>query len=135
VDVALAAFQPVTVNSTMRRLNLPLFNGSTLAVPTEATPSGVVCPAGTFCAVYSLFLPAGNPVAAIFSGAGVNFPAPAGGDVLYQVEAAAFRPMSGGTSTCTPSLRTTDQNQADQPLKVTQGATVTAKRMDFTGCN
>jgi hypothetical protein len=135
VDVALAAFQPVTVNSTMRRLNVPLFNGSTLAVPTEATPSGVVCPADTFCAAYSLLLPAGNPVAAIFSGGGVTFPSPAGGAVLYQVEASAFRPMSGGTPTCTPSVRTTDRNQSDQPLEVTQGATVTAKRMDFTGCN
>lgn len=135
VDVALSAFQQVTVGSTARRLNVPLLNGSTLAVPTEATPPGAVCPAGTFCAAYSLLLPAGNPVAAIFSPGGVTFPAPAAGDVPYTVEAAAFRPMSGGTPTCTPAVKTTDQDQADQPLRVTQGATTTAKRMDFTGCN
>jgi hypothetical protein len=135
VDVALAAFQEVTVNSTARRLNIPLLGASTLVVPTEATPPDAVCPMGTFCAVYSLIVPAANPSAAIFAVGGVSFPAPAAGDVLFLVEAAAFRPMSGGTPTCTPAVQTTDLDDADQPLEATGGATVTAKRIDFTACN
>jgi hypothetical protein len=60
---------------------------------------------------------------------------PAAGDVLFKVEARAFQPLGGGTPTCSPSSVIVNQDSASLPLKVTAGATVTAKQIDFTGCS
>ncbi len=135
IDVALGAFQPVELNGTTRFVNIPLLGDSTATVPTEETPMSVVCPAGTFCAQYTLIVPASNPSFGAFHPGGTTFTAPAAGDVLFTVEAKAFEAMSGGTPACSPSSQTTDKDSADQPLKVTGGSTTTAKQMDFTGCS
>lgn len=134
VDVELNARQAVVLGLITRQVAIPLLNGSTAILPTEATPSSVVCPANTNCAQYTLVVPASNPSFGTFVASGTSFSVPAAGDVLYSVEAKAFRPMSGGATTCTPSRLVTDKDSADQPLKVTGGATTTAKQLDFTGC-
>lgn len=127
VDVAFGAFQPIQVNSSDRQLGIPLFGDSTDVVATEANG----CPAGTFCADLMLIVPASNPSIGTFDAGGTVFSTPAAGDVLFLIEASASR---GGTAACSPSSKTTDMDSADQPLKVTGGATTTAKQIDFTGC-
>jgi hypothetical protein len=135
IDAALAAFQPVERNGTTRFVSIPLLGDSTAVVATEPTPTTVVCPAGTFCAQYTLIVPASNPSFGTFTAGGTTLTTPVAGDVLYTIEAHAFKPMSGGTPVCSPSAQTTDKDSADQPLKVTGGTTTTAKQIDFTGCS
>ena len=92
-------------------------------------------PMGAFCAEYVLVVPASNPDVGVFSAGKVTFTAPASGDVLYTVEAKATKPMTGNTPICTPSTQTTNQDASSMPLKVTAGATVNAKRIDFSSCS
>jgi len=133
VDAAMSAFQSVTPSGgTARKLNIPLQGDSTLNVITE---TGGTCPANTFCKAYTLFVPASNPSFGVFAAGGTTFSTPATGDVLFSIGGIAFRPSSGGTQTCSPAEQTTDKDSADLPLKVTGGAAVTAKRLDFTGCS
>lgn len=135
VDAAMSAFQPIQLAGGGTRLvTIPLQGASTALVSTSATPTGVVCPAGTFCAQYSLIVPSGNPSIGTFASAGTVFSAPVAGDVNFQVEARAFAPSSGGTPICSSPRLITDKDTLDQPLKVAAGATVTAKQLDFTGC-
>ncbi len=134
IDVALSAFQPISVGGVTRFLNIPLLGDSTGLVATEATPATIVCPAGTFCADYRWLVPASNPSFGSFAVGGTTFSTPAAGDVLYTVEARAFRPLSGGAPICTPSTLRTDRDATNQPLKVTGGSTTNAKPLDFIGC-
>ncbi len=134
IDAALSAFQPISVGGVTRFLNIPLLGDSTGLVATEATPATVVCPVGTFCADYRLLVPASNPSLGTFAVGGTTFSTPAAGEVLYTVEARAFRPLSGATPICSPSTQRTDRDATEQPLKVTGGTTTTAKQLDFTGC-
>ena len=131
-DVAMAALQTVTIpgGTTTRDVTIPLQGSSTMVI---ATASGMTCPTGTNCADYTLIVPANNPSVGTFSSSGTTFSTPAAGDVLFKVEGRAFVPMTS-TATCSPSTMTTDKDSADMPLKVTGGATTTAKRLDFTGC-
>lgn len=131
-DVAMAALQNITIpgGATTRDVTIPLFTGSTMAI---ATASGMTCPADTNCADYTFIVPSSNPSIGVFASGGTMFSAPAAGDVLYKVEGRTFVPMTS-TATCSPSTLTTALDSADMPLKVTGGAPVTAKRIDFTGC-
>jgi hypothetical protein len=79
-------------------------------------------------------VPASNPEVGSFSSGKITFTPPAAGDVLFTVEADATKPMSGGASICTPSSLTTTTDTNGMPLKVTAGATTTAKELDFAGC-
>jgi hypothetical protein len=132
VDVAMSALQAVTLSGgATRQVSIPLQGASTVNV---ATAAGMSCPMNTNCANYTLIVPASNPSVGTFSTSGTTFAAPAAGDVLFSVEGRSFAPMSGGTPICSPARQTTDKDSLDMPLKVTAGATVTAKRLDFTGC-
>ncbi len=136
IDASVIALQTVTLSGSNRALSIPLFQGSSSEI---AVTSGATCPAGSptgaFCADYSLILPASNPSVGTFSAGTTTFTAPASGDVLYGVEARAFRPLSDGGAICSPSSQSTNQDSASLPLKVAAGASVTAKRLDFTGCS
>jgi hypothetical protein len=55
--------------------------------------------------------------------------------MLYTVEADATTPMSGSAVVCSPSFLTTNLDANGMPLKVTAGATTTAKQIDFAGCS
>lgn len=138
IDAAVSALQSITVGGNPRPVTIPLFSMSVSNIATAATPMAVfaTCPANTFCEGYTLRVPAQNPSFGSFvSGGGTLFSTPVAGDVNFTVEAQAFRPMSGGTATCTPSSKTTTVDEMDQPLKVLAGTAVTAKRIDFTTCN
>ncbi|MGH9789917.1 MAG: hypothetical protein ACRD5W_01790, partial [Candidatus Acidiferrales bacterium] len=133
---ALSAFQTIPVGGNPRPVTIPLLTMSVSNIATAATPMAisVICPANTFCEGYSLVVPAQNPSFGIFVAGGTSFSVPVLGDVNYSVEARAFRPMSGGVATCTPSSVTTTLDATDVTLKVSSGLTTTAKQISFTAC-
>ncbi|MCL4522876.1 MAG: DUF4382 domain-containing protein [Acidobacteria bacterium] len=136
IDAAMSAMQTITLSGGgTRDVSIPLLGASTGNIATSATPVSVVCPVNTFCEQYTLIVPASNPSFGTFAAAGTTFSVPAVGSVLFKVEARAFRPLSGGTPTCSPASATVNQDSTSAPLAVTAGATVTAKQMDFTGCS
>lgn len=147
IDVTLAALQTVgTGGSTSRQIAVPLESikaiaatpavNSTEAISVESSTS---CPAGTpansNCAQYTLVVPASNPNVGIFTSSGVSYTAPAGGDVLFTVNAKAFVPMSGGIADCTPPEQNTSKDESNQPLKATAATTTNVARIDFGGCS
>ncbi len=136
IDGAVSAFQSITVGGNPRQVTIPLFNMSVSNIATAATPlaMGVTCPMNTFCEGYSLIVPAQNPSFGAFASSGTMFSTPAAAPVPFTVEVRAFRPMSGGTATCTPSSKTTSVDPMDVPLNITAGMPVTAKQIDFTVC-
>ena len=138
IDVTTSALQTISLSGgAMRPVTIPLLTGSTSNVAVEsATPcpaTGV--PAGAFCAQYTLVVPASNPEVGSFMSGKITFAPPATGDVLFSVEADATKPMSGGASICTPSSMTATMDTNGMPLKVTAGATTTAKELDFASCS
>jgi hypothetical protein len=136
IDAAMSAFQTIALSGGgSRDVAIPLQGASTVNIATVATPASAVCAANTFCEQYTLIVPASNPSFGTFAASGTTFSVPAPGNVLFKVEARAFRPLSGGTPTCSPSSASVNQDSTSQPLKVTAGATVTAKQIDFTGCS
>ncbi|HEV8384341.1 MAG TPA: DUF4382 domain-containing protein [Candidatus Acidoferrales bacterium] len=136
IDAAMSAFQNITLSGGgTRDVTIPLMGASTANIATTATPVSVVCPANTFCEQYTLIVPASNPSVGTFASSGTTFSVPASGSVLFKVEARAFRPLSGGTPTCSPTSVVVTTDSANAPLAVTAGATVTAKQIDFTGCS
>jgi hypothetical protein len=137
IDAAVSAFQSIMVGGNPRQVTIPLFSMSASNIATAATPMAMfaTCPANTFCEGYSLIVPAQNPSFGALAIGGTMFSTPVAGDVNFTLEVFAFRPMSGGTATCTPSSKTTAVDAMDQPLKVTAGMTTTAKQIDFTTCN
>ncbi len=141
IDAAMSAFQTVSLSGGgSRQVTIPLENTATqTSTPTIAVESATSCPAGSptgaFCEQYTLVVPASNPSVGTFSAGSITFSAPAAGDVLYTVEASATKPMSGGTTICSPSVQTTNQDSTSMPLKVTAGATATAKQIDFSACS
>lgn len=137
IDVSTSALQSVPLSGGgTRPVTIPLLHGSISNIAVQsATPCLAGSPKGAFCAQYTLVLPASNPEVGSFSAGKITFTAPASGPVLYSVEADAFKPMSGGTAICTPSSLTTNLDTNGMPLKVTAGATATAKEIDFAGCS
>jgi hypothetical protein len=136
IDGAVSALQTITVGGNSRQVTIPLFNMSVSNIATAAMPMAMItCPTNTFCEQYVLILPAQNPSFGAFVSGGTLFSAPTAPPVPLTVEVKAFRPMSGGTATCTPNLKTTSVDPADVALAVTAGMTLTAKQLDFTACN
>ena len=88
-----------------------------------------------FCAQYTLIVPASNPNVGSFSAGKITFSPPASGNVLYTVETDAAKPMSGGATICSMPSQATNLDTNGMTLKVTAGATTTAKEIDFTGCS
>jgi hypothetical protein len=70
-----------------------------------------------------------------FSAGKITFSPPASGNVLYSVEADATKPMSGGAAICSMPSQMTSLDALGMVLKVTAGAAVTAKEIDFAGCS
>ncbi len=138
IDVSTSALQSVSISGgTTRPVTIPLLQGSTSNIAVEsATPCPAMgSPKGAFCAQYTLVVPASSPEVGSFSAGKITFTAPASGDALYFVQADAAKPMSGDAAICTPSSLTTNLDTNGMPLKVTAGATTTAKEVDFTGCS
>jgi hypothetical protein len=125
-DIALSALQTATPPGGAPVLvTVPLVGEST---PTIATERDASCPTQTGCAIYLLNVPAGNPLAGTFNAAGTAYAPPAGGSVVYSVNAQAFIPGSAGTPNCLPSsLRT-------GPVTVSAGTLTRAAALAFTGC-
>jgi Domain of unknown function (DUF4382) len=138
IDVSASALQSVSLSGgATRPVTIPLLQGS---ISNIAVQSAMPCPAtgspmGAFCAPYTLVLPASNPEVGNFSAGKITFSAPASGAVLYNVEADAKKPMSGGTAICSPSSLTVNLDVNGVTLKVIAGAITTAKESDFTGCS
>jgi hypothetical protein len=138
IDVTTGALENVSLSGGgTRQVTIPLLTGSTPNVAVEsATPCPTMgAPKGAFCAQYTLVVPPSNPEVGSFSSGKITFTPPATGDVLFAVEADATKPMSGGASICSPSSMTTTMDTNGMPLKVTAGATTTAKELDFAGCS
>ena len=140
-DVSLAALQAVAVSGgETLQIAAPLLTTSTQnSTPSIAIQSSTPCqggtPAGAFSGQYTLIVPASNPsVGAFVAGTPSTFAQPASGDVLYSVQAQASQPMSGGVAFCSPSTQTTSLTSGGLLLKVTAGATVTARELDFSSC-
>ncbi len=146
-DVTLAALQTVTPSGlASRQITVPLESiaavaatpalDSTETVSVEAnTNCPVSAPANSNCAQYTLVVPASNPKVGVFSSSGVSYTAPAGGDVLYTVDARAFVPMSGGTKDCMPPENTTSKDDGGLPLKAIAATTTKVARIDFSACS
>jgi hypothetical protein len=138
IDVSTSALQTVSLSGgASRPVTIPLLQGSTSNVAVE---SAMACPAtgspmGAFCALYTPVVPASNPNVGTFSAGKITFSPPASGNVLYSVEADATKPMSGGASICSMPSQTTNLDTLGMSLKVTAGATITAKEFDFAGCS
>lgn len=148
IDVSLGALQPVSATSTMtaRQLNIPLQTIPATSTSSEVDSTGVIsissnasCPPGSpmlaNCAVYTLVVPGSNPNIGVYSSSGVSYTAPAGGSVLFTVDAIAAVPMSGGVADCSPSEMTSSKDVNGQPLAATAGSTTNVARIDFTGCS
>jgi hypothetical protein len=138
IDVSTSALQAVSLSGgAIRPVTVPLLQGSTSNI---AVQSATPCPAtgspmGAFCAQYTLVVPASNPNVGSFSAGKITFSPPASGNVLYTVEADATKPMSGGATICSMPSQTTNLDTNGVTLKVTAGATTTAKEIDFAGCS
>jgi hypothetical protein len=138
IDVSTSALQSVLLSGgATRPVTIPLVQGSTSNI---AVQSATPCPAtgspiGAFCAQYTLIVPASNPNVGSFSAGKITFLTPASGNVLYSVEADATKPMSGGATICSQPSLTTNLDTNGMALKVTAGATITAKEVDFIGCS
>jgi hypothetical protein len=138
IDVSTSALQSVSISGgAIRPVTIPLLPGSASNVAVEsATPCPATgSPMGAFCAKYTLVVPASNPNVGTFSAGKITFSPPASGNVLYSVEADATKPMSGGATICSMPSQTTNLDTLGMTLKVTAGATTTAKEIDFAGCS
>jgi hypothetical protein len=152
-EVTVAALQTINVSaSATRQLTIPLQNTQATATTpavmsmglisiTDSTTCPMGSPTGANCAQYTLVVPASNPSVGVLAPGGFTFSTPAGGDVLFRVDANAFVPMTapvnGGKTDCTPSetVTSTDGSTPPQPLKVTPATTTSVARTDFTGCS
>jgi hypothetical protein len=138
IDASTSALQTVSLSGgAIRPVTIPLLPGSTSNVAVEsATPCPATgSPMGALCAQYILVVPASNPNVGSFSAGKITFSPPASGNVLYSVEADATKPMSGGATICSMPLQTTNLDTLGMTLRVTAGATTTAKEIDFAGCS
>jgi hypothetical protein len=137
IDVAVSAQQTVSLSSgATRAVAIPAEAGSlgNISLQDSTTcPSGA--PANSNCAQYTLVVPASNPQVGTFSGGVVSFTPPAAGNVLFGVRADAFVPLSGGTSSCSPSTQTTTLDTNSDALQVTAGVVTVPQRLDFSGCS
>lgn len=149
VDVSLAALQPINLSGGgTRQLYIPLQNIQATALNPAVDSTGLISiadstncptgsPAGANCAPYTLVVPASNPSVGFFASGGFTYSVPAGGNVLFSVDARAAVPQSGGVSDCAPSeiVTSTDASTPPQPLMLTPATPTSVARTDFTGCS
>ena len=139
IDATVSALQSVNLpNIGTRLVTIPIEGGSN-SVSNISVLSNTLCPTGTpantNCATYTLIEPAGNPSFGVFTGGPISYSTPIAGVVPYSVRADAFAPLSGGTSSCSPSFKTVNLNSNGNPLNALPGITVPVKEIDFTGCS
>jgi Domain of unknown function (DUF4382) len=127
-DIALSALQTATpAGGAPLQVTIPVFAESTVNVATERA-SGAGCPGGTACATYMLTVPASRPLVGTFAASGTTYAGPGGGNVLYNINAQAFGPGTGGTPICSPSSLVTP------PVTARAGDVVQATSLVFTQC-
>jgi hypothetical protein len=134
IDATISALQTITLVGGVNRLvTIPSEGNSTLNISVESNSScPATAPMNTNCAPYTLIEPASNPSVGTFSGGNISYAPPASGDVLYTVRADASD--ASGANDCLQPSKTTSMDANGNPLKVSPGATVTTKEIDFTGC-
>ncbi|HEV2493131.1 MAG TPA: DUF4382 domain-containing protein [Terriglobia bacterium] len=131
-DVTLLALQSATPSGgSAIPVTIPVFAGSTaLPLPTAAG----TCPANTDCATYTLLVPASNPSVGTFASGGTTYSTPTAPPILYTIEADATTTASTPTADCNPSTVPISTDNANNPLAVTAGGSVTAATIAFTAC-
>ena len=139
IDATVSALQSVNLpNIGTRLVTIPAEGGSN-SVSNISVASNTSCLTGTppsaNCATYTLIEPASNPSFGVFTGGTISYSTPIAGAVPYTVRADAFAPLSGGTSSCSPSFKTVNLNSNGNALDALPGITVQAKEIDFTGCS
>jgi hypothetical protein len=133
-DVSVSALQTMTIGGASVPVTIPLAQQQS-TVLTVTTAAGSSCAANTFCANYTLALPAALPYVGAFATTGTTYTQIAGNSVNYSVDAQAFQPGSGSTATCSSTgVPTAVQTDGTTPLALTSGVTLTAKSLAFTGC-
>jgi uncharacterized protein DUF4382 len=136
IDASVSALQTITLPGGAALLvTIPAENTSVSTISVDSnTGCPMTAPMNTNCAQYTLIIPASNPSVGIFSPGKISYSAPASGDVFYSLEANATNSDGSGSPDCMLSSKSTSLDMSGNPLKVTLGATVTAKEIDFTGC-
>jgi hypothetical protein len=117
-DVLVSALQAVTINNSPVTFTIPASAQSAtigLTTPCVSTPC------------YTLTLPPVNPTLGAFVAAGTTYTAGSGA-ASYTIEGQAFVPQSGGTTDCSPPVKTVG------PVAVTPGTNPPLTTMAFTGC-
>ncbi len=126
IDAQLSALQPVSTGLTV---TVPLIPNASQSSATLAlsTASSTTCASGTYCASYSMMLPASAPYLGAYSAGGTTLTQSTLAAV-YTVDGIAFVPSSGGVLDCSPSeLQST-------PVTPVAGTTVPVPTLAFTGC-
>ncbi len=133
-DMALSALQQMMIGGSSVQVTIPLAQQRSTLL-SETTVSNASCPANTDCVTYGFTLPAALPYLGAFSPTGASYAQIPGSSVNYTVDALAFQPGSGSTATCSPSEQMTSvQQDGTTPLALTSGSTITAKTIQFAGC-
>lgn len=134
-DVVVAALQQVDLGAGNLLVTIPLAEqqSSTVTVTTDNNS----CPADTYCAEYTLKIPAVWPN--IRPVGSTNFAQSSATPVDYSVQGTAFTIGTANTETAQPNCTNSPivKNTLDGggDLSVTAGGMFTAATMDFTGCN
>lgn len=129
-DITLYAMQQVTINSSAVNVIIPLAQQSS-ATASLTTASGGSCPSNTYCATYTLAVPAMWPNLGTFSAGGTTYTQGTATPVAYSVGAQAF---SAGVSACSSPEVVVNTLSGGGALTVTPGGTVTAANIAFNGC-
>jgi hypothetical protein len=129
-DITLYAMQQVTINSSSVNVIIPLAQQSS-ATASLTTASGGSCPSNTYCATYTLAVPAMWPNLGTFSAGGTTYTQGTATPVAYSVGAQAF---SGGVSACSSPEVVVNTLSGGGALTVTPGGAVTAANIVFNGC-
>jgi hypothetical protein len=135
VDVTLSATQSLTINSQSTLVIIPLAAQSS-ASAIVSTASDVSCPAGTFCATYTVAVPAANPNVGAFSSSGTTYTQDTTNPNQYTMDGQAFQQgVSTPTLDCSPSdVQVNTLTPSGNITVVAGGPAVTASAMAFTGC-
>ncbi|HWA94825.1 MAG TPA: DUF4382 domain-containing protein [Terracidiphilus sp.] len=132
IDVTLSTLE--TVNSKTYTIPLPMTStqsAATLTVETAGqTAQNPACPTGTFCANYSLQVPADAALAAAWSSSGVTFTPGTPTLATYTVDGMATS-LSTSAATCSTSEL---QSTPATTLAGTDPITGAVPNLDFTSC-
>lgn len=132
IDVTLSTLE--TVNSKVYTIPLPMTatqSSATLLVETATqTTQNPACPSGTFCANYSLQVPADAAIAAAWSSSGETFTVGTPTLATYTVDGMATS-LTTNASTCTTSEL---QSTPATTLAGTTTITGAVPNLDFTSC-